>query len=188
MGAHRETKLYARLFAVVLLAVALLAAGMPTSALAEGADSAEPELTAQAGNIASGICGTCPWTIDANRKLTISAGTLEDCQWDSAWPWQQYRAKITSIAFDGTVSCGENLCFMFYNCPKLTSVDLTGLDLSGVQSVQSMFAACSSLSAINLSGLDMSSVTNMTTMFNKCTKLASVNFDGVDTSNVTEMP
>ena len=51
------------------------------------------------------------------------------------------------------------------------SMDLSGLDTSGVTDMSSMFSGCTLLQAVDLSSFDTSSVTNMSSMFKGCESL-----------------
>ena len=75
----------------------------------------------------------------------------------------------------------------FSNFAKLTSLDLSGFDTSGVMSMDDMFAVCSGLTSLDLSGFDTSSVMSMNSMFYGCSGLTSLDLSGFDTSNVTDM-
>ena len=79
------------------------------------------------------------------------------------------------------------MSYMFSGCTSLTSVDLSGLDMSSVLNMSYMFSGCTSLTSADLSGLDVSSVTNMSDMLSGCSSLTSVDLTGVDTSSVTDM-
>ena len=48
-----------------------------------------------------------------------------------------------------------------------------------------MFDGCSRLSSLDVSGFDTSGVTDMTNMFNACTRLTGLDLSGFDTSKVT---
>ena len=77
--------------------------------------------------------------------------------------------------------------WMFYNCSKLKSLDLSGFDTSKVTNMYRMFSGCSSLTSLYVSGFDTSNVTNMSYMFFSCSGLKSLDVSGFDTSNVTNM-
>ena len=94
---------------------------------------------------------------------------------------------IVSIKFETGVKLSEDAKEMFFNCTKLSSIDLSGLDTSKVESMSLMFCACTGLTSINLSGLDTSQVTNMHGLFNDCSGLTSIDLSGLDTSQVTDM-
>ena len=66
----------------ILLAVTMMVTYMPVLAYAEG------------NNIASGICGTCDWVIDANGNLIVSEGELDNYLAYSAPPWAAYKSDI----------------------------------------------------------------------------------------------
>ena len=77
---------------------------------------------------------------------------------------------------------------LFENWTGLQSADLSGLDTSGVTSMNSMFYKCSSLSTLNLSGkFKTAKVTSMQFMFGGCSSLSSLDVSGFDTSNVEKM-
>ena len=101
-------------------------------------------------------------------------------------PWYGVRDSILSVSFEGVVSPTSTACWFCY-CSNLASIDLSGLDTSGVTSMDNMFYGCSSLTSLDLSGLDTSKVTNMYCMFDGCSSLASLDLSGFDTSNVTNM-
>lgn len=63
---------------------------------------------------------------------------------------------------------------MFYNCYKLTSLDLSNFDTSNVTSMGSMFGSCSGLTELDLSSFDTSKVTDMSSMFGMCSSLIKV--------------
>ena len=80
-----------------------------------------------------------------------------------------------------------NMYNMFYECSKLTSLDLSNFDTSKVTDMSYMFSDDSGLTSLNLSSFDTSNVTNMDSMFYACKGLTSLDLSGLDTSNVTNM-
>ena len=97
------------------------------------------------------ISGTCRWRIDASGQLLISPcsgslGELEDWGYQSA-PWEFYVKSIHSVSFSGVVSALTTQG-MFDGCSSLTSLDLSGLDTSSVNTMDGMFRGCSSLRAV----------------------------------------
>ncbi|WP_417300428.1 BspA family leucine-rich repeat surface protein, partial [Ellagibacter isourolithinifaciens] len=141
-------------------------------------------------------CGTCKWMIDASGCLTIKpangeSGSLEN--WDSRGlypedisPWRFYRDKIISAKIENGV-IAKTTRGMFCECSEVVSIDLSGLDTSGVADMRSMFSGCSSLTSLDLSSLDTSSVTDMSGMFRGCSSLTSLDLSSLDTSSVTDM-
>ena len=85
-----------------------------------------------------------------------------------------------------------NMYAMFYNCPNLTSLDLSSFDTSNVTDMSWMFAGGGSLSMnlAEIKGLEnfnTSKVTNLQSMFYNCIKLSTLNLSSFNTSNVTDM-
>ena len=137
-------------------------------------------------------CGTARWTMDAGGCLTIAPmegtdnGELEIWVLCDEVPWYNYRNSITSAKVAGKIAT-QTTALMFNDCPKLASLDLSGLDTSDVTNMSNMFSYCWSLTSLNLSPLDTSNVTNMRGMFSECSSLASLDLSPLDTSNVTDM-
>ena len=137
-------------------------------------------------------CGTARWTIDAGGCLTIAPmegtdnGELEIWVLCDEVPWYNYRNSITSAKVAGKIAT-QTTALMFNDCPKLASLDLSGLDTSDVTNMSNMFSYCWSLTSLDLSPLDTSNVTNMRGMFSECSSLASLDLSPLDTSNVTNM-
>ena len=135
-------------------------------------------------------CGTCQWKIDSSGCLIIEpqsgeSGELEDWAGPEA-PWLEYKSSIVSATIKKTV-IARTTSWAFYECDRLQSVDLSGLDTSKVTSMFGMFGGCSSLSSLDLSSFDTSKVTDMSFMFYGCSSLSSLDLSSFDTSKVTDM-
>ena len=78
----------------------------------------------------------------------------------------------------------RSMCSMFANCKSLVSVDLTGLDTSGVTDMSYMFSSCECLKEIDLSSFDTSKVANMKRMFEYCRQLKELSVGHFDTQRV----
>ena len=75
---------------------------------------------------------------------------------------------------------------MFYGCLSLTSIDVTGWNMSGITNFYSMFKNCSSLaSIIGIKNWVTSNVTNMNNMFSGCSNLTSLDLSSWNLSNCT---
>ena len=137
-------------------------------------------------------CGTARWTIDAGGCLTIAPmegtdnGELEIWVLCDEVPWYNYRNSITSAKVAGKIAT-QTTALMFNDCPKLASLDLSGLDTSDVTNMSNMFSYCPSLTSLDLSPLDTSNVTDMSYMLYYCPSLTSLDLSPLDTSNVTSM-
>lgn len=134
-------------------------------------------------DIASGECGTCHWVIDGEGTLTVSAGVLDE--WEDEPPWFRYSEQIKKVNITDTVvlKTGNR---MFDQCWNLTSMDLSGLDTSGVKVFRSMFNRCAKLLSLDLSPLDTSKAEDMLCMFATC-GARNLDFSSFDTSHVTNM-
>ena len=85
------------------------------------------------------------------------------------------------------VSKVTNMTYMFQQCTKLTSLDVSNWDTSNVTNMYYMFSYCSQLTSLDVSNWDTSNVTNMNNMFQQCSKLTSIDLSFLDTSKVTTM-
>ena len=173
----------------LLASLALVAALLPASALAQPPATQDGPLEAQAGLLASGTSGTCTWEIDAAGNLVVqptsgSSGTLGDVVYQ---PWNQYVEDIRTVRIEQGVVAPESTFEMFAGCLQLVSADLSGLNTSNVTHMVSMFSGCSSLTSLDLSGFDTSNVGLMSAMFYGCTSLESINLSSFDTANVRIM-
>ena len=68
----------------------------------------------------------------------------------------------------------KNLSGMFYGCPALTTLDVSGWDTAACTTMSSMFNGCSSLTSLDVSGWDTAACTNMSYMFNGCSSLTTL--------------
>ena len=87
---------------------------------------------------------------------------------------------MQEITLPNTVITGSNV---FRACTSLREVNTPfGLRLS---TPQDMFNSCSSLSSLDVSGWDVSACTNMSNMFGNCSSLSSLDVSGWDVSACT---
>ena len=76
---------------------------------------------------------------------------------------------------------------MFYNCNKLTSLDLTSFNTAEVTKMDYMFRSCTDLTSLDLSNFNTAKVTDMTNMFYGCNALTSLDLTSFNTAEVTNM-
>jgi len=76
---------------------------------------------------------------------------------------------------------------MFFNMRQLTTLDLSGFDVSKVKSFSHLFESCIKLTSINLSTFNTISAEDMSYMFASCNKLASLDLSKFNTSKVVTM-
>lgn len=101
----------------------------------------------------------------------------------------QKQVYVIADSFNGStkIAANENSAQMFYQCDKLTGLDLSVLDVSQVKNMGNLFAYCSSLTQINMSGWNTSAVTAMNGMFAGCSALTNLDVSGFNTASVTRM-
>ena len=79
-----------------------------------------------------------------------------------------------------------NMRGMFFNCPNLSSLDLTNFSTGNVTDMNAMFGYCQ-LSSLDLTSFNTANVTNMYMMFISCQNLSSLDLTSFNTANVTDM-
>ncbi len=95
-------------------------------------------------------------------------------------------SSLTSLDVSGwDVSQVTTFFYAFYGCSSLTSLDVSGWDTSKVTSFVYAFYGCSGLTSLDVSGWDTSKVTTFSAAFRGCSSLASLDVSGWDTSKVT---
>lgn len=183
------------------LGEALLVGEIPSSA----------ELTPTEGWTKS---GSCEWAMDYDAgAFTVRPINGKDAGCLSGFPWKSFATTIEKIVLEGEIQILDctsafsgmkclrevvglsninpmsslSMAFMFEGCTALESLDLTGLDTSGIKNMNSMFHLCKSLTSIDFTGFDTSKVTDMTTMFSGCASLEAIDLSGFDTSSTTSM-
>ena len=69
---------------------------------------------------------------------------------------------------------------MFYECVKLTSLDLSGWNVSNVTDMSIMFDGCSGLTSLDLSGWNVSKLKCKIHIFARCSSLQTLDISGWD--------
>ena len=97
-------------------------------------------------------------------------------------------SKLTSLDVSkfNTVNV-TNMNSMFYNCSKLTSLDVTKFNTANVTNMKYMFYSCSALLSLDVTNFNTEKVTDMSFMFSSCSKLTSLDVTNFNTENVTNM-
>lgn len=80
-----------------------------------------------------------------------------------------------------------DLGLMFALCPRITKLDLSHFDTSGIENMSYIFSDCTSLGEVNLSGINTANVTNMKGMFRNCYKLKHLGLPGLITKSVKDL-
>lgn len=183
-------------FFSITLAMAMLPAAafaVPNDSDSQVADAQETSEAArviepQAGNIATGTWGTCPWEISEDGALTVHPGNGAESTDMNYSPWKAYSDSITKVVFvrEGgkRVMAPVSCIALFARMPNIIEIDFSGFDTSKTVNMDEMFIMSSALQSVDFSNLDTSNVTTMQTMFGGCTSLMSVNLSGVNTSKL----
>ncbi|MBR4463860.1 MAG: BspA family leucine-rich repeat surface protein, partial [Treponema sp.] len=75
---------------------------------------------------------------------------------------------------DGKIALTGDASSMFYECSKITSLDMSGFDTSAVTDMNYMFYECSGLTSLVLTGFTTASVSDMRYMFYGCSSLTTL--------------
>ena len=107
---------------------------------------------------------------------------------DSASVFQN-NTTITSAVLVGDIAFVNNsMSRLFSGCTAMKTVDLSGLNSTGVTDMSYLFTDCASLTSVDVTGLDTSAVTTMYFMFSKCKKLAEIiGYENWDTGSLQVM-
>ena len=93
---------------------------------------------------------------------------------------------ITGLEYLNTENV-TNMGRMFYDCSKLTSLDVSKFNTANVTNMSYMFYNCSSLTSLDVTHFNTANVTNMSYMFYNCKALTSLDVTHFNTANVTNM-
>ena len=80
---------------------------------------------------------------------------------------------ITGLEYLNTANVTD-MHFMFYNCLKLTSLDVTHFNTTKVTNMSDMFHNCSSLTSLDVTHFNTAKVTDMGYMFYNCSSLTTI--------------
>ena len=80
-----------------------------------------------------------------------------------------------------------NMSYMFYNCKALTSLDVTHFNTANVTNMSYMFYNCKALTSLDVTHFNTANVTNMGYMFYICSSLTSLDVTHFNTAKVTDM-
>ena len=80
---------------------------------------------------------------------------------------------ITGLEYLNTVNVTD-MSFLFHNCEKLTSLDLSHFNTANVTNMSSMFDGCTGLTSLDVTNFNTAKVKNMRYMFSGCHKLKEI--------------
>ena len=80
---------------------------------------------------------------------------------------------ITGLEYLNTVNVTD-MSFLFHNCEKLTSLDLSHFNTANVTNMSSMFKGCTGLTSLDVTNFNTANVTDMSYMFFGCRRLKEI--------------
>ena len=124
---------------------------------------------------------------DEIKKVVFDA-SFANARPTSCYYWFCNCSKLTDIEGIENLNTENvtNMRGMFFNCPNLSSLDLTNFSTGNVTDMNAMFGYCQ-LSSLDLTSFNTANVTNMYMMFISCQNLSSLDLTSFNTANVTEM-
>ena len=195
------------LFPLMLLMLLLLPAGMVAQTSASSSkyiatyESSTQTLTFKE-NVGETLPENSAWVEDRQRVTTIKNklgnGTIVHIVFDKSFstytPTSLYRffegltklETITGLEYLNTAKVTD-MHYMFGNCSKLPSLDVTNFNTAKVTDMSYMFSRCKSLTSLDVTKFDTRNVTNMEGMFSSCSKLTSLDVTNFNTVNVKNM-
>lgn len=129
-------------------------------------------------------------TISPTVKFSADKDMLQqrvDATNDASYLFYYFGGKNIDFINKLDTSNVTDMKYMFSNCAKLKTIDLSNFNTENVTDMSYMFNYCEELSPLNLSNFDTSKVTNMSNMFYRCRKLTELDVSSFNTSNVTNM-
>ena len=182
------------LFPLMLLMLLLLPAGMVAQKAASSSkyiatyESSTQTLTFKK-NVGETLPKNSAWVEDKMTVATIinnlGNGTIKHIVFDKSFstytPTTLYRffgslttlETITGLEYLNTANVTD-MHFMFYNCLKLTSLDVTHFNTTKVTNMSDMFHNCSSLTSLDVTHFNTAKVTDMGYMFYNCSSLTTI--------------
>ena len=195
------------LFPLMLLMLLLLPAGMVAQTSASSSkyiatyESSTQTLTFKklAGET---LPNNSAWVVDKQKVTDINKklgnGTIVHIVFDKSFssytPTSLYYfferltklETITGLEYLNTAKVTD-MRYMFNNCSKLTSLDVTNFNTAKVTDMSYMFSSCKSLTSLDVTKFDTRNVTTMEGMFSSCSKLPSLDVTNFNTVNVKNM-
>ncbi len=195
------------LFPLMLLMLLLLPAGMVAQKAASSSkyiatyESSTQTLTFKK-NVGETLPENSAWVEDkqtvAAIKKKLGNGTIVHIVFDKSFSTY---TPTSLIGFFGNLTKMEtitgleylntekvtDMSYMFNNCSKLTSLDVTKFNTANVTDMKYMFYSCSALLSLDVTNFNTEKVTDMSFMFSSCSKLTSLDVSKFNTVNVTNM-
>ena len=127
--------------------------------------------------------------ISANTKMEIYlSSSLKNIQSFFSSNYDYNVESIISIDLSHLdTSLIENMDSLFLGCISLESIDLNDKDLSNAKNMNLMFLGCNSLHSIILPNETISNIEKMNSIFLECSSLKSIDLSNLNTTSLTNM-
>ena len=128
----------------------------------------------------------------ANDRLTTTKAIFDpsfaDVRPTTTYQWFDQFSELITIEGMEYLNTSEvtNMGSMFWNCKKLTSVDLSHFNTKKVTNMRNMFGHCESMTSLNLNSFNTENVTDMNYMFGQ-SAFTELDLSSFNTQNVTNM-
>lgn len=93
---------------------------------------------------------------------------------------------ITGLEYLNTEKVTD-MSYMFQNCSRLTSLDITNFNTANVTDMSYMFHSCTKLKSLDVTNFNTAKVKNMIRMFSNCQALTSLNVTNFNTEKIPDM-
>ena len=103
--------------------------------------------------------------------------------------WSTHRYEIKKVVFEASFANARptSCYYWFCNCSELTDIEgIENLNTENVTNMRGMFFNCPNLSSLDLTNFSTGNVTDMNSMFGYC-QLSSLDLTSFNTANVTNM-
>lgn len=133
---------------------------------------------------------TATTSLIQNKHITIGSNCIIGTTLDDE-PFDIYvndnEITITPVNNTFEYEFEEQPNSLYVNCENLVSIDVSALDISNFEYIDSIFDSCTNLTSIlGLENWDTSHATGMSYIFAYCESLTSIDLSGWNTSNVEE--
>ena len=122
-------------------------------------------------------------------KKVVFDASFANARPTSCYKWFHHCTNLATIEGIENLNTENvtNMHGMFFNCPNLSSLDLTNFSTGNVTDMNAMFGDCQKLSSLDLTSFNTANVTNMYMMFISCQNLSSLDLTSFNTANVGDM-
>ena len=126
---------------------------------------------------------------DAISSVVFDTSFAKDSTLTSTAHWFGGCMHLTSITDISNLYTGNvvSMNSMFYECWRMTSLDVRSFKTDNVTDMSGLFNGCSGLTSLDLSHFNTENVTSMSMMFTNCLGLTSLDVSTFNTANVTSM-